>query len=71
LTTLLDQADLAALQGDLESLSLSLAGMAERLFDIRPFKPEEDLPANWRELLHGWLAGTDVVTVSVYRRPRH
>ncbi|MCQ4634019.1 DEAD/DEAH box helicase [Shinella sp. CPCC 100929] len=65
LTALLDQADAAALAGNLPVLSASLIGMAERLFAIRPFVPDVELPGNWRDLLGAWLAGTDVVALGL------
>ncbi len=65
LTALLDQADAAALAGNLPILSASLVGMAERLFVIRPFVPDVELPGNWRDLLGAWLAGTDVVALGL------
>jgi replicative superfamily II helicase len=61
LTALLDQADAAALSGNHLALSGALVGMAERLFVIRPFVPDVDLPGDWRDLLATWLAGADVV----------
>ncbi|MBU1316275.1 MAG: DEAD/DEAH box helicase [Alphaproteobacteria bacterium] len=65
LTALLDQADAAASAGNLHILSESLVGMAERLFVIRPFVPDVELPGNWRDLLGAWLAGTDVVVLGL------
>ncbi|MBY5376103.1 DEAD/DEAH box helicase [Rhizobium leguminosarum bv. viciae] len=65
LTALLDEADAAALAGNLPVLSASLVGMAERLFVIRPFVPDVELPGNWRDLLGAWLAGTDVVALGL------
>ncbi|MBY3425267.1 DEAD/DEAH box helicase [Rhizobium laguerreae] len=65
LSALLDEADAAALAGNLPVLSASLVGMAERLFVIRPFVPDVELPGNWRDLLGAWLAGTDVVALGL------
>ncbi|CDZ68048.1 DEAD/DEAH box helicase-like protein [Neorhizobium galegae bv. orientalis] len=65
LTALLDQADAAALAGNQPVLSTALVGMAERLFAIRPFVPDADLPGNWRDLLTAWLAGTDVIALGL------
>lgn len=65
LTELLDRADDAAQTGAIDDLSAALTGMAARLFGIRPFVPDVDLPANWRELLAAWLRGTDVVTIGL------
>ncbi|MBB3966997.1 hypothetical protein [Rhizobium metallidurans] len=53
----------AALAGSLPVLSASLVAMAERLFAIRPFVPDGELPGNWRDLLGAWLAGIDVVAL--------
>ncbi|MXP29700.1 DEAD/DEAH box helicase [Porphyrobacter algicida] len=56
----LDQADLAAIAGELETLQASIVSLAERLLAIRPFVPDDDLPPNWHEVLNDWLAGTPV-----------
>ena len=59
---LLDRADLAALLGDNDELSESLAGLAERLLVMRPFIPDmkNALPLNWKEVLYAWVSGADV-----------
>src|SRR5690606_21642501 len=56
----LDNADHAALPGDLEVLQNALAHLAERLLSIRPFAPDDPLPENWRDILFAWLAGSPV-----------
>lgn len=56
----LDRADLAALPGDLEVLQEALAQLAERLLAIRPFAPDDPLPADWRDILNAWVAGVPV-----------
>ena len=65
LTELLDLADGAALGGNVDVLSASLGAMGRRLFAIRPFRPDDDLPANWEALLRSWLGGVDVVAFGV------
>jgi hypothetical protein len=60
LYALLDEGDLAAFSGDVDVLAAALAALAERLLNIRPFTPEIDLPANWRDVLRGWVSGKDV-----------
>jgi hypothetical protein len=60
LAELVDQGDLAALRGDAEALGNALVALAERLLAIRPFKPDADLPGNWRDVLRAWVAGADV-----------
>lgn len=59
---LLDQADEAALRDDGAALSAALAQLAARLLVIRPFVPDKKntLPANWAEILEGWVSGTGV-----------
>ena len=39
--------------------------MAERLFQIRPFVPDTDLPTDWRNLLVAWIGGTDVTQIGL------
>jgi hypothetical protein len=56
----LDRADLAALPGALEVLQEALAQLAERLLAIRPFAPDDPLPADWRDILNAWVAGVPV-----------
>lgn len=56
----LDNADHAALSGDLEVLQNALAHLAERFLFIRPFAPDDPLPENWRDILFAWLAGVPV-----------
>lgn len=60
LAALVDAGDLAALSGDAAALGDALVGLAERLLVIRPFTPDADLPANWRDVLRAWVAGADV-----------
>jgi hypothetical protein len=62
LAELLDRADRVALSGDVDDLSNSLAGLAERLLVIRPFVPDKRnaLPTDWRTLLTKWVSGASV-----------
>ncbi len=63
LTELLDRGDAAALASDADALIAALIGMGERLLAIRPFVPDDPLPANWRELLGAWVRGQDVAVI--------
>jgi hypothetical protein len=65
LTVQLDAADLAALEGKAPELALALIAMAERLFQIRPFVPDTDLPDKWRHLLTLWISGSDVAEIGL------
>jgi hypothetical protein len=65
LTVQLDKADFAAMQGNAAELGKALLAMAERLFQIRPFIPETELPDKWRDLLTSWIAGTDVAEIGL------
>ena len=60
LATSLDRADMAALQGDTDSLLANLINLAEQLLFVRPFKPDDSLPTNWRDLLSKWVSGTPI-----------
>lgn len=60
LAVLLDNADLASLQGNADALGNALVGLAERLLAIRPFTPDDDLPSNWRDVLRAWVGGAEV-----------
>jgi hypothetical protein len=60
LNMLLTQADLAAAQTEQELLINSLIGLGERLFLIRPFVPDIELPLNWPELLSAWVSGAEI-----------
>ena len=60
LAALLDVADEAALTGEVEKLRDSLAGLADRVLQIRPFAPDDPLPSNWRDILASWLAGVSI-----------
>lgn len=62
LAELLDQADEAALSGNIDELVNALGGLGERLLFIRPFIPEKAnaLPANWKAILRAWVSGEEV-----------
>lgn len=62
LAELLDQADKAALSGDINELVDALGGLSERLLFMRPFIPDKKnaLPANWKAILHSWVSGEEV-----------
>ncbi len=64
LTQLLDRADEAALASDADALIAAFVGMGERLLAIRPFVPDDPLPANWRDLLGTWVRGQDVASIN-------
>lgn len=59
LNNALDEADYAALTGNVDDLHKSLVRLAEPLFKIQPFKPER-LPESWKELLEKWVSGTSI-----------
>lgn len=62
LAELIDQADEAALSGNIDELIDALGGLGERLLFIRPFIPEKAnaLPANWKAILRAWVSGEEV-----------
>lgn len=62
LAELLDQADEAALSGDIDKLVEALGGLGERLLFMRPFIPDKAnaLPANWKAILRSWVSGEEV-----------
>ncbi|MBL1917633.1 hypothetical protein ELE98_37730, partial [Klebsiella pneumoniae] len=63
LADLLDRADAAALNGDVNELVETLGGLGERLLFMRPFVPDNAnaLPTNWKAILRSWVSGEDVV----------
>lgn len=65
LAELLDQADDAALSGDIDELVEALGGLGERLLFIRPFIPDKAnaLPANWKAILRSWVSGEEVFKI--------
>lgn len=65
LETSLDTADIAALQGDLEILQLSVVELATRLLTIKPFAAEggANLPLGWEDILKRWIAGEPIATI--------
>ena len=62
LAELLDRADEAALNGDIDELVDALCGLGERLLFMRPFIPDKAnaLPANWKAILRSWVSGEEV-----------
>lgn len=62
LAELLDQADGAALSGDIDELVDALCGLGERLLFMRPFIPDKAnaLPANWKAILRSWVSGEEI-----------
>jgi replicative superfamily II helicase len=64
-TTLLDAAEEASLQGNVAHLSRALVAMAEQLLQIPPFVPDVQLPDNWRDVLAAWLGGADVAQIGL------
>ncbi len=65
LAELLDQADEAAVNGDVDELVDSLGALGERLLFIRPFIPDKAnaLPANWKAILRSWVSGEEVAKI--------
>lgn len=65
LAELLDQADKAALSGDINELVDALGGLGERLLFMRPFIPDKKntLPANWKAILRSWVSGEEVAKI--------
>lgn len=53
---LLMQANAALVVSDHEAAITAITDIAERVFTFYPFEPDT-LPANWREILRGWLLG--------------
>lgn len=53
---LLIQANGALLNGDAEEAVVAITELAEMVFAIQPFVPEQ-IPVNWREILRAWLLG--------------
>lgn len=65
LSALIDEANVAAITGDVAVLSNALVGLAQRLLTIRPFIPDEQLPPGWHQLLLSWVSGLDVQQIGV------
>lgn len=65
LAELLDRADAAALNGDVDKLVDALCGLGERLLFMRPFISDKTnaLPANWKAILSSWVSGEDVAEI--------
>lgn len=65
LESLLDEADLATISGDSDTLATSLAQLAKQLLVVRPFIPDKKnaLLDGWQETLSRWVTGTEVATI--------
>lgn len=50
------QANTALIVSDHEAAIAAITDIVERVFTFYPFEPDI-LPANWREILRGWLLG--------------
>lgn len=57
LTELLVEANGSILVGESERAITALQSFASLVFEIEPFAPEKDPPADWPDLLRGWLKG--------------
>lgn len=60
LAAFIDEADAAAIAGDAERLGDALVSAAKPLLAIRPFVPDDGLPAGWEATLRAWVSGTGV-----------
>ena len=62
LAKLIDQADEAALNRDIDELVHALSSLGERLLFMRPFIPNKAnaLPVNWKSILRSWVSGDEV-----------
>lgn len=60
LETMIDNADLAAIRGDVPVLTEALIKLCERLLAVRPFRPKETLPEKWKIILEEWISGKNV-----------
>lgn len=60
LADLLDKADESSISGDAETLGDVLVSAAEKLLAIRPFVPNDGLPAGWKKTLRKWVSGVGV-----------
>jgi superfamily II DNA/RNA helicase len=56
---LLVEANGAILNGDEERVIEALTALADKVFGIRPFIPD-DIPANWRQIMRLWLQGLPI-----------
>jgi len=59
---LLIQANAALMVSDHEAAIAAITGITERVFTFYPFEPDP-LPANWRDILRGWLLGQPLTAI--------
>lgn len=67
LAALIDQADLAAIQADVDVLGDTLVELASRMLVIRPFALDGGLPVGWQAILRQWITGADVALIGADR----
>jgi len=60
LETMIDNADSAAIRGDIPVLVCALIKLCEKLLAVRPFRPKDPLPENWKTILEQWISGKNV-----------
>ncbi len=60
---LLVQANGALLSGNAEGAIVAITALAEMVFSIHPFVPDQ-MPYNWREILHAWLLGEPIAATA-------
>jgi hypothetical protein len=60
LEALLDVADEAAIDGNVNVLTTALIKLTERLLVLRPFLPKNTLPTDWKTVLIQWVSGKEV-----------
>lgn len=65
LSDLIDQADNASVNGDIEDLVEALQELGERLLTVRPFVPNggKTLPSGWQAILRAWVSGERVTEI--------
>lgn len=60
---LLVQANGALINGNTEEAITAITALAEKVFAIEPFVPDQ-LPENWRDILHVWLLGAPLAATA-------
>jgi hypothetical protein len=63
LETLLLSAEVGVMENDPNDLAEAVLGIARLVFQMSPFKPNEDLPEHWEVALKAWLFGEAASTV--------